>query len=166
MQDTEIWKDIPNYEGFYQVSNYGRIKSFHKNKEFIKKLGTSTGGYLVASLYNEYTRHTFKVHKLVANAFLNHVPCGHELVVNHKDFDRVNNRVTNLEIVTARENGNLKHRKSTSTFTGVHWSERRNRWVAQITINRKATFLGHFHDEIEASEAYQKALEKHLSEKV
>jgi hypothetical protein len=101
---------------------------------------------------------TRTVHQLVAGAFLNHKPSRYELVINHKDFNRSNNNVDNLEIVTTRENANQKHLKSSSQYTGVSWDKNRNKWSSQIVINKKLKFLGRFINELDASKAYQKAL--------
>ena len=111
---AEVWKDISNYEGIYQVSNLGRIKSLsrevikaygatHKLSERIKKINSDNYGYQVVRLHNGKGK-TFKVHKLVANAFLG-TPDG--LEVNHIDGDKSNNRVSNLEYCTRGEN--IKH---------------------------------------------------------
>ena len=99
-----------------------------------------------------------KVHQLVAESFLNHKRCGMKLVVNHIDFDKTNNKLDNLEIVTTRENTNQKHLKSYSNFTGVSWNKRANKWIASIKINNKNKYLGYYSNELEASKAYQKEL--------
>ena len=116
----EIWKDIPNYEGYYQVSNLGRVKSLkryvkfmHCNKlinERILKGGIGSRGYLVVILSKDKKPKTFEVHKLVAIAFLGHKPCGYKRVVNHIDNNPVNNKASNLEIVSQRENVFTHHR--------------------------------------------------------
>lgn len=81
-------------------------------------------------------------------------------VVNHKNFIRTDNRAVNLEIVTSRENSNLKHLKSSSQFTGVSWYKRSKKWVAMITNEGKNKNLGYFTDEKEAHNAYQNALKQ------
>ena len=167
----ETWKDIPNYEGSYQVSNLGNIKSLEKSiyskrnksisiyKEKILK-PISNNGYKVVVLADNTKRKTIKIHQLVAMAFLNHKPNGLKNVVNHKDFNRQNNKVENLEIVTQRENSNKKHLPSSSKYVGVGWDKSKNKWISRIMINGKDKFLGRFKNEIDASNAYQHALKE------
>ena len=155
---TEEFRDIPSYEGLYQVSNLGRVKSFKCGKEKMLKPSAVSQGYMSVGLSINGVKKTKKVHQLVAMAFLNHIPCGFELVVNHIDFDRTNNNVSNLEIVTQRENTNQKHLKSTSKYVGVHWSKLKKKWCSKIKVNGKGKRLGLFDTEIEASEYYENAL--------
>jgi len=154
----EEFRDVDGYGGLYQVSNLGRIKSLKFGKERILKGNINTPGYLDILLYanKEFKRRT--IHQLVAVAFLGHKPCGYKLVVNHINFNKLDNRVGNLEIVTARENSNHKHLKSTSFYTGVSWHKKNKKWCSQIYINGKRKNLGCFTDELEASNAYQTAL--------
>lgn len=154
----EIWKTIEGFED-YQFSNHGRVKSLKFNKEKLLKPLFIKVGYYIVSLSNSKKQSKF-IHQLVATAFLNHKTCGYKLVVNHKDFDKLNNNVDNLEIVTARENTNKKHIKSSSKYTGVSWHKKYNKWWAQINIKGKGYHLGFFLNEIEASEAYQNKLKE------
>lgn len=168
----EIWKDIPKYEGHYQASNLGRIKSLQRKrkhpsgtgtttvKERILKAAVSPMGYLTLRLSKDGKKKTLTVHKLVAMAFLNHTPCGHKMVVNHINFNKQDNRVCNLEIVTQRENANRKHLKSTSDFVGVYWAKGKNKWGSSIILNGKQKHLGYFKKEIEAHNAYQNKLKE------
>lgn len=159
-EQEEIWKDVVGYEGCYQISNLGRVKSLPRKKvlrERILKQGLDKDGYFCVALCKS-THKTTKVHQLVAMAFLDHKPCGMKLVVNHKDFIRTNNCVENLEIVTSRENTNLKHLKSTSQYTGVCWYKQCDKWMASIKIGGKQNYLGLFEREYDAHLAYQKAL--------
>jgi len=98
---TEQWKDIKGYEGRYQVSNYGRIKSFVGKEKLLTP--TNNGyGYQIIGLWKGPTRKNHYVHRLVAEAFVEN-PYGRE-VVNHLDFDKQNNNSNNLEWCTFREN--------------------------------------------------------------
>jgi hypothetical protein len=158
----EIWEDIPSYEGYYQVSSLGRVKSLSNNKskkEKILKPKTNTNKYLSVILSKKNVKKHTSVHQLVAMAFLGHKPKGMELVVNHKNFIRHDNRLENLEIVTARENSNLKHIKSSSKYIGVGWNNRDKKWASYFTIKKKTINLGYFENELDASKMYQIALE-------
>jgi hypothetical protein len=98
----EIYKDIKGFEGRYQVSNFGNIKSIRKNGSFIiKKQHKERGGYMLVGIGKK----TVTVHKLVAQTFIGKIPEGYE--VNHIDLNRANNHVDNLEICTRSEN--MKH---------------------------------------------------------
>jgi hypothetical protein len=157
MSTKEIWKDIPEYEGYYLVSNLGRVKSIGYGEERYLRLCLSNSYYKV-DLYKD-KKHTLKtVHQLVAEAYLGHTPCRHDIVVNHINFDRLDNRVLNLELITTRENTNKKHLKSTSKYTGVCWNKNSNKWVSKIVINGKQKHLGLFKCELAAAKAYQDKL--------
>lgn len=111
--NIEIWKDIEGYEGLYQVSNLGRVKSLKFNKIKILSQGISGSGYKIASLSKENQRKIFLVHRLVAMVFIknpNNYPC-----INHKDENKLNNLANNLEWCTHRYNCNYKnHNKNLS----------------------------------------------------
>jgi len=167
MNNIEIWNDIPNYEGLYQVSNFGNIKSLsnkRNKKEKLLKPGISSVGYFLVGLSKKCKIKSYKVHQLVAMTFLNHTPCGYKLVINHKDFNKLNNNIDNLEIVTQRENTNKKHFKSSSVYTGVSWNKKSKKWMAQISIKGKIKYLGCFCNELEAYECYNRSL-KSLQDK-
>lgn len=155
---SENWKKIQGYEN-YEVSSLGRVRSIKFGKEKILKHAMNNRGYLYVSLCKNGKAKSFRVHQLVAIAFLNHKPNGMKTVINHINFIRTDNRLENLEITTARENANQKHLKSTSKFIGVHWSKQNKKWKSSIRINRsKPIHLGHFINEEDAGEMYQLAL--------
>lgn len=109
----EIWKDIQGYEGLYQISNYGRVKSLERivrksngvlqpRQERIMAKRVSTDGYYIAKLSRDGHSKSIAIHRLVASHFIpnpNNLP-----EVNHKDFDRTNNHVDNLEWCTHLDN--------------------------------------------------------------
>lgn len=103
----EIWKDIEGYEGKYQVSSWGRVKSLNyrrTGKEKILKLDKCEDGYLRIKLLNNGKIYRFRVHRLVAKAF---IPNPYNLPqVNHKDENPENNRVDNLEWCDPKYNSN------------------------------------------------------------
>ncbi len=106
----EIWKDIHGYEGLYQVSNLGRVKSLPRGKQWpyrqthnnIRKPKLNKNGYLCVNLSKENNVQWFNVHRLVAMTFLpnpDNLP-----FVNHKDETRTNNCIENLEWCTHEYN--------------------------------------------------------------
>lgn len=105
---TEIWKDIVGYEGLYQVSNLGRVKSlpkmvgFRSQSEKLTAIFADKHGYHKTNLYKNHTHKQAYVHILVAQAF---VPNGsNKPQINHIDGDKSHNFVENLEWCTASEN--------------------------------------------------------------
>jgi len=114
LDSIEIWKDIVGYEGHYQVSSLGRIKSlrrpypaskFLKNrmtKEIILKNKISYDGYEVCAISKNGQRFESRVHRIVAFAFLEKVEGKNE--INHKDGNKLNNSIDNLEWCDRGEN--------------------------------------------------------------
>lgn len=106
-ENEEIWRDINGYEGLYEVSNMGRVKSLNYNRtnqEKILKLGKNKNGYMIVVLCKNGKTKTCQVHRLVANAFIgnpNNLP-----MINHKDENPSNNCVDNLEWCDASYNQN------------------------------------------------------------
>lgn len=169
MENLENWKDIKGYEGFYQVSDLGNVKSLSRIvshnksgvltiKERMLKMSVDAHGYKHVMLSKNGKVKANKVHTLVAIAFLGFIPCGYNKVINHIDFDRLNNKLNNLEITTPRDNGNQKHLKSSSKYTGVSWNKKYNKWQSHIRINNKSKNLGSYVNEYDAHLAYENAL--------
>ena len=109
----EIWKDIKGYEGIYQVSNFGRIKSSYTKR--ILKGGKNKAGYLLVGLYKQGVLSRKSIHRLVAEAFIPNPDNKPE--VNHIDENKTNNMVSNLEWMTAKENINHGTRNERSNIT-------------------------------------------------
>lgn len=126
----EIWKDIKGFEGIYQVSNYGRVKSlprFVNNHSENKKIGfhskekilrPSKKRYAVVVLSKKGKLYSFCVHRLVAEVF---IPNPDNLSqVDHLDGDKLNNNVNNLEWVTPKENVNRSWKMGLATPHSGH----------------------------------------------
>lgn len=162
----ETFKDIPEYENDYQVSNLGNVKSLKGKTSKILTPILNKWGYLQVSLSKNNVKKVYTIHQLVAITFLNFKPNGHDLVINHINLTKTDNRLENLEIISNRENCSLKHKSFTSQYTGVSWRKDRNKWSAEILIKNKRIKLGHYTDEKDAHLAYQAALDKHLKENI
>jgi hypothetical protein len=155
----EIWKDIPNYEGHYQVSNFGNVKSIKISNERVLKPGLNSEGYLLVILYKYSIQKTFKIHKLVAMAFLNHTPDKTQrIVVDHINNIKIDNRLENLQLITQRQNATKDKNGYSSRFIGVTWYKKTKKWQVRIYINGKNKNLGYYTNELEAANAYQSIL--------
>jgi hypothetical protein len=107
--ETEKWRDIPEYEGVYQVSNLGRVKSLNYNgtgKEKVMKPITDKDGYLFVTLCKNRNKKMYKVHRLVAQAFIPNNDPEHKTEVNHINEDKTDNRTCNLNWMTRKQNVN------------------------------------------------------------
>ena len=110
----EIWKDIPNYKGMYQVSNLGRVKSFKRGKERVLKTVPHKDGYYLVALYKGGERKMNLVHRFVMLAFVGES----DLQVNHINGIKTDNRLENLEYCTALENTRHAHNAGLANAKG------------------------------------------------
>lgn len=147
--ETEIWKDVPGYEGKYQASTLGRVRSLDRETPFknsvthrkgkVLKHG-SVGGYLNINLFDHALKcKSFLAHRVIAITF---IPNDHSLKeVNHKDGDKKNNRVENLEWCTRSEN--IMHGYRTGLY-GEHGKGENNK-VSKLTNSDiyKIRAIGH-----------------------
>jgi len=165
------YKDIPNYEGIYQVNEFGDVKSCSRlmdgrvgNKSLLKerilKPQNDAYGYKFVRLYKDKKAKNWTIHQLVAIVFLNHTPNGiHGLVVDHIDCNKHNNHYSNLQLITQRENTKrVVIKNKTSKYKGVSWSKTSRKWVATITVNKKRLHLGYHKCELAAAKAYNNKL--------
>lgn len=161
---TEIWKDVPNYVGYYQVSNLGRVKTLHNGKRYGSILHNNIRkGYYAVSLCKKGSQKSYSVHVLVAISFLNHTPNGFKKIVDHINNDPLDNRLDNLQLVSQRFNSHKDQSNYLTKSKGVNFIKRINTnkpYRAKININGKQTHLGYFETEIEASNAYQLKLKE------
>lgn len=162
----EIWEDVKGYEGLYQVSNCGRVKSLGRHrvgrdgvkkyyKERVIKLG-NFNGYRNIALWKDNRKKIIKIHRLVYQAFCGELVKG--LYIDHIDHDPSNNNVENLQQISHRENcskDKWRH-NCASNFVGV--SRNGNGWRAEIMLNGENHHIGTFKTEEKAFNAYQMVL--------
>lgn len=152
----EQWKDIEGYEGLYQVSNLGNVRSMGRSRNCyaeghirktifipdIKEMrATNNGnGYLLVSFRKDGRKKNHYIHRLVAEAFLPRVQ-GKEYV-NHLDYNRMNNKVENLEWCTQKENTiyskpNYSKQHNSTTSTGERYiTKKKNRNLFRVCIKK------------------------------
>lgn len=149
--DKETWKDIKGYEGLYRISSYGRISHYTPQKGwYVLKETNKTGWYLTVNLYKEDgSRQTKRIHRLVAEAFIGEIPKGHH--VHHKDGNKQNNVVSNLEIIHPKNHVQETMKQNPHFLDGMIRYNRfeRPRKVRQYTLN--GDFLAEFANCIIAS---------------
>ena len=159
-------KNIKGFENLYKISDNGIIKANERKvnmpnggfkiiKEHYPKLSKTKKGYLKVMLTNsDGIRRGFFVHRLVIINFYKES----NMQVNHKDFNKENNFIDNLEYVTNRENQihRIDKNNTSSKYTGV--TKKRNKWQCQKMINGKRTYLGLFDTPEQARDKYLKSL--------
>lgn len=144
----EIWKDIKNYEGLYQISNLGRVKSLKRvivrnnnrpllvEEKILKQYILKKGNYLRIGLRKNGKRKFYLVHRLVAEAFIpnpNNLP-----QVNHKDENTSNNCISNLEYCDVLYNNNYatRNKRISEKHKGVLFSEEHKNNLSKALTNR------------------------------
>lgn len=166
---NELWVDIPNYEGIYMVSKSGSVKSLsryvnsgngYNTKERILKPCKNKKGYFYVVLCKENKTKSYSIHLLMAISFLNHKNDGtHKIIVDHIDNNPENNNIDNLQLISQRDNCSKDKKNTSSKYTGVNWDNPTKKWRAMIYHNKKLMHLGLFINEIDASKAYNEALD-------
>lgn len=176
--NNEIWKDIPEYKGYYQASNLGRIRSLDRlvdhprgfsmliKGKFVSFQVDGKSYFRVGLTKNGKQRH-YRVHQLVVMAFLDHIPNGTmDFVVDHINNIKQDNKLSNLRIIDNRENISKDVKNKTSKYTGVCWHKANRSWHASINIENKSFNLGYYETEESASVIYNKALDDWNKNKV
>lgn len=158
---NEKW-EIIEWLSRYSISSLGRVKSLnYKNTktEKILKPHITRNGYCEYKLYpNEGKRIGIHGHVLVGMAFLGHTSGDRRIVIHHKDENKQNNKLSNLERVTQRYNVSYSKKNKTSEYTGV--SLNYGKWRAVIWDGEKSVTLGNsFESQLDAKKSYDSFLE-------
>lgn len=176
----EIWKDLPTYEGYYQVSNLGRVRSvdryvkcIHNSKRLVKGVikvpQKNKAGYYITTLTKEGKAHTYTYHQMVAWAFLPNFKKGDEL--NHINGIKTDNRLENLELSNPSHNqlhavrNHLRRKVGKSKYHNVSYAanrpELKKRWIACLNINGNSSYkFKYFVTEEEAARYVDKLLDE------
>lgn len=147
----EVWKSVQDFSS-YEVSNLGNVRNAQTGVN--RKHYISHDGYCYMTLCKNTKKHSTKVHRLVAAAFLQNTD--NKPQIDHIDGNKQNNRVENLRWATSLENMNAYRplsTKNTSGYPNIHYCSKRNKFCFQKSINGKNTNLGRFDTLAEALKA-------------
>lgn len=142
LYENEIAKDIEGYTN-YMITNFGRIWSKYGNGKWLN--GTIDAyGYKITAFIKNNKQHRFKIHRLVALAFIENI-FKYDFI-DHIDGDKINNNVCNLRWATNQQNqyNSKLSSANVSGVKGVCWDIKKKKWKAFISINKKLTYLGSF----------------------
>ena len=170
-QLIEDIQPIKDFEDLYEISNYGYIISLAKTwiagngvnlvkPTTIMKTSLSKGYERTILCKNKQQKQVF-VHQLVWDHFGDKLRDNKLFQIDHKDENKLNNRIDNLQLITQRQNIAKSYKnKSKSSFTGVTQDNRTKRWRSRMWVNGKNIHLGMFDKETDASNAYQNKLKE------
>ena len=154
----EEWRNVIGYEGLYLASNLGNIKSIKKNL-ILSSNKLDKDGYVVVKLSKNGIKTLYFEHRIVCIAFWDNTE--NKKTVNHKDFDKRNNSINNLEWATDKEQALHRHSKGGNTYNPnkcIYFSLRVNKWIAYATIDNKSKHIGHYIFRSDAVKARKKFL--------
>lgn len=134
----EVWKDIHGYNGLYQISSNGRIRSYYFGKCKYLKLLKSTNGYLRINLFKDKISKGYLIHQLLFYTFKN-IKSNRILVVDHIDNNIFNNKLDNLQLVTNRYNSS-KDKKQISNHYNIY--NNGNSFLVRMRINQNKYSIG------------------------
>lgn len=165
--EEEIWKDIPGYEGIYQASNLGEVKSLDryvasKTPGSIRHIRGVVlkpklrNGYLFVDLCRDNKRSSPNIHQIVCLVFMGHTFESFANVINHIDGNKSNNRIDNLEIISQRENVHAYFKKAIAGYRFGACNDN-GRFRSSIYVDGRKYHLGCFEKREDAHAIYSKA---------
>lgn len=155
----ELWKDVEGFEGMYQVSNLGRVKSLKRKWRLRERILKSFNvkGYEQIGLFKDNQIKRKRVHQLVWDTFGDRKRNGHKLQIDHINNNKNDNRIENLQLLTNRQNTSKGYKLKRNNYpTGVY--KHGNNYQARIWINGKSIILGTYSTPEVAAQLYQEAL--------
>jgi len=168
MENKESWVDIKDYEGFYQISTLGNIKSLDREywngsvmvplKGKLRKARLDTDGYRIVNLNKAGKKRTHKVSVLMGIAFFDYKFKKDKMVMDHINNIKTDDRRSNLQKITTRLNTSKDRKNKSSKYTGVSWSKANKAWVSRIRIKNEQIQLIATQDEDLAGNIYKVAI--------
>lgn len=173
----EEWRDIVGFEGYYQVSNSGNVKSLKRvvnlidgrtrtwNEHLLSKHLDPVRGYLSVDLKIMKIKKRKTIHRAMAEAFF--IDYDPSKDVDHINGIRSDNNLYNLRMATREQNNanSFKQQNTSSKYKGVCWDKNRNKWIAFIRVpSGKRLSLGRFNIETKAAAAYDNKLLEYFGE--
>ena len=170
---NEIWKPVKNYEGLYEISSLSRVRSLDRvtitkkgkriyKGKILKGVEDKKTKYLIYAFSKNGIVKNERIHVIMAINFLDHIPNGFNIIVDHIDENPQNNSLNNLQLISHRKNiGKSKILISNNNYTGVYFHIRNKKWLSSVTHNKKTVHLGYFDTEIDALKIRNEYLLKH-----
>ena len=159
---NEVWKDAVGYEGLYEVSSEGNIRKVGGTN---KKLTLDrTTGYLKSSMTKNKNTYPETVHRVVAKAFIDRSLSGRYVVVDHIDDVKTNNKLSNLRVISIRENTIKPMNSEEYSAKSVGVCKRGDKFISRAYSKGVRLYLGTFDTEREAREAYNNFLKDKQNE--
>ena len=116
----EIWKDIKGFEGFYQISNKGRLASFYRGGFHILSNKNSKGGYFSVVLHGDKGKRKYtRIHRLVYETFVGEIPKGKKYHIHHINGDKQDNRLENLIYLSSSEHQQKHIKENPQILNGM-----------------------------------------------
>jgi hypothetical protein len=155
METIEIWKDVLDFEGLYQVSNLGRVCNSITGRIMKPKINYS--GYVVIGICKNKKQYQKRVNRLVWEAFNGKTNLHIDHIIEGNKND---NRLCNLQALNGRQNVAKYYlsKPKSSQFTGVSWNKKAKKWKSTIRVDGGNKHLGLFTEEYEAHLAYLKSI--------
>lgn len=139
---VEIFKDIKGFEGYYQISNLGKVKSFHSKNKIIKNT-INNQGYCYVRLFLKNKKTKLLVHRLIAIAFIENP--SNKKFINHIDGNKLNNDISNLEWCTHKENMQHAHSNNLINYNKIKIKQydKKNNFIKEYeSIKEAAIYIG------------------------
>ena len=162
----EIWKSIKGYEGLYEISNKGRVKTLKRKGVIVDKIlkqNLNSRGYYHVGLSKNKKSKTIMIHILMRNTFFDKKSNNKDFEIDHINGIRIDNCVDNLQLLSHRQNllkGHLQNGRKSSKYSGVYWDKTAKKWRVNIWTYGGSKYLGLFRNEYQAHLVYQKELKR------